>query len=163
MRKDFSNINAFPYPNITSETNFISNQIKIINNDGYYKVIATESIPRGTIIIKESPLFDLFGEKNIDPAVQIIYKMIVRNYNRNYDVGMVDVNSLINQLHPRTTVNTIINRLRNDINKLPPSKMKSILEFTPDDIITQFYLKYLYNAFSMYKYAAEPFLSLVLC
>ncbi|AYV76389.1 MAG: hypothetical protein Terrestrivirus6_15 [Terrestrivirus sp.] len=152
MRKDFP-YDAFNFPKVSKDADFLHKSVDIKFNNNEYKVIAKNDIKSGTIILRETPLYEIFGEKNIDPALQIMYKMIGKKYNKNYNFGLIHDETT---LTPRDTQflyeNNLKNNLYKTIRKLPEGEIKNVLLKIDDNKLIQYYFKYLYNAFSMYKH-----------
>lgn len=103
-----------------------------------YKVIAKDHIKKGDVILKEVPRYHLYGEQNNDPAIQIIIKMI---YGRE------------NELYPRNISDITKEQIKRCkiIRKYLDNKLQKQLKNIDDVTFTQYYLKYLYNAFTMYE------------
>jgi hypothetical protein len=134
------------------EINYISNDIKIINENNTaeqnYKIIALNKIKKGTIIIKEIPKYNLFGEKNENSLIQMLYILL-----QNKD----DIN-IIN-LYPRNKNIILLNKNNNPfninlikiINNYTNNKIKTFILSFDKLTIYQHYYKYLFNAFEMYS------------
>jgi hypothetical protein len=127
------------------ENNFISNNIKIIKEE-YYKIISTTFIKKNTIILIETPLFNLFGFKIDNMIIQMLY-LLLKNKDNNY----------IKELYPREPLLLINNSSPYNINLIKiikeysDNKIKQfLLEFNKETLY-QYYYKYLFNAFSMYS------------
>jgi len=130
------------------ETNYISPNIKILyNNDSYY-IIAQNDIKKDTIILKEIPKYNLFGNKKDDELIEMLY-ILLQNKN----------DPIILNLYPRTTNIFILNKINNPyninlvklINNTKNNKLKSFILSFDKSIIYQHYYKYIYNAFNMYS------------
>ena len=137
--KCFADVKYFKKPKCEKKILYISDSIDIQCD----KVIAKENIKENVIILKEYSEINLFDEKNKDPALQIIYKMI-----NNEKVQK--------QLYPRNMNKVKIHKgLKKWIKNLEESKEKKILVniYENNNIeLNWLYEKYLYNAFSMYEY-----------
>jgi len=129
------------------ETNIISQNINILFIDNNFKVLANSNIKKNDIILIEVPKFNLFGEKNNNMIIQMLYLLL-----KNKD----DI-SIIN-LYPRNNIDLI--NLKNNpfilnliklINEYKDSKIKTFLLSFNKQTLYQYYYKYLFNAFDMYN------------
>jgi len=159
------------------EENFISKDIILKYDKSNYKILANNPIKKGTVIIKEIPLLDIFGEtiskeKNEMFELVIMLDKMVKHYN--YEE--------ITELYPRTRINekdfikpfqtnpfniNITKIIKNQSNyknpryssnsrysSNPRNENNIKLEFhknTSIDIYQECYWKYLFNAFDMYN------------
>ena len=118
---------------------YISPKINIITvNQDYQKVISIDNIQVGEIIIEEYPVINLFGEKNIDKALQVMQKYII--YNEK-------------QLYPRTKEYNKTSMIK-DIHKIIKNT-DSYFNFYKKynkETIEFYYAKYLYNSFEGNRY-----------
>ena len=124
----------------------LSNKVKIIYNMeyDYYKIIALENIQKGEIILNEKPLFNLFGKKNNNYMLQMLYIMLKNNENH-----------YILNLYPRNKIELINNdnpyniNLIKIINNYNDNKTKRFLLSFDKSTLYLYYYKYLFNAFDM--------------
>ena len=118
---------------------YISPKISITTQyQDYHKVIAIDNIKVGEILIEEYPVINLFGEKNIDKALQVMQKYII------YDEK---------QLYPRTKEYTKTSMIK-DIHKIIKNT-DSYFNFYKKynkETIEFYYAKYLYNSFEGNRY-----------
>ena len=129
----------FKIPKKINNNLFVSPNIKVIDIDNYHKIIAVDNIKSNTLIIQEYPVINLFGEKDIDRALQTIQKYILLNEN---------------QLYPRTK-EFIKTKMIKDVHKIIKNSNNKLINFFKnydDDIIEFYYAKYLYNSFEGYNY-----------
>ena len=131
------------------EKQFISKDIDIIHMNDMYKIIAKNNIMKGTVILVEIPRFNLFGEKNENHILQMLYILL-----QNKD------NIQIKNLYPRKNIE-ILNTINNPyivniirlINNCRDNKIKKYLQSYDKNTLYTYYYKYLFNAFSMYSTA----------
>ena len=129
-----------------SQDNYISNKIRIINNNDYYKVIALDNIKKDELIIIEYPEINLFGEDNVDRELKILMKYIINN-----------ITECIKSLYPRSN-QYVQTKLIKSVHKLikSTSDIKLIKFFNSNlltlDDIEFYYAKYIYNAFEGYDF-----------
>jgi hypothetical protein len=122
--------------------NYISNNIKIIKNNNYTKIIANNNINKGSIILIEKPIYS-----EID-IISLLYTLI-----KNKD----DIN--IKNLYPRENNINLLNSKNNPylinlskiINKYNNKRIKEYLLSININYIYFYYYKILYNAFEMYN------------
>lgn len=119
-------------------TDYISDKIKFCNNSDYISVKSLQNIKKGEVILKEYPKINLFGEEEIDKALQIIKLYIdkkeIELYPRNY---FYNKTKLIKNVHK-------IIKFNNNINKY----FKNI----PNEEIEYYYAKYIFNTFEGNRY-----------
>lgn len=131
----------FLVPKNTYTQNYISSDINIIydiEND-FYKVIANKYIKQNTIIIKEYPKINLFGEKDLDKGLQTIKKYIQINEN---------------ELYPRKYNYTKTKMIKN-IHKIINNSCENLRIFFKKynkEEIEFYYAKYIYNTFEGNKF-----------
>jgi hypothetical protein len=129
----------FNSPQINNHTLYISPKIKIIKDKNYNKIIAIANINKDEILIEEYPEINLFGEKNIDRALQIIQKYILLEEC---------------ELYPRD-INYIKTIMIKDIHKIIKNaeiKLRNFFNNYDKETIEFYYAKYLYNSFEGYNY-----------
>ena len=118
---------------------YISPKINIITvNQDYHKVISIDNISIDEIIIEEYPVINLFGEKNIDKALQVMEKYI---------------NTREQELYPRTSIYTKTPMIK-DIHKIIKNndKYNNFYKSYDKETIEMLYAKYLYNSFEGNRY-----------
>jgi hypothetical protein len=128
------------------EKKYISDDIKIIYNNDFYKIIAINDIKKGTIIMKETSDYNLFGHYKTNQILDILYLML-----KNKD----DI-KIIN-LYPRNNIK-LINQYKNpylidllkEIKYCSNNKIKKFLLEHDNDTLYTYYYKILFNAFDMY-------------
>jgi len=119
--------------------NYIDTRIKINNNTNYHKITALENIPSNQLLIQEYPSINLFGEKEIDKALQLMIKYILFDEK---------------ELYPRNK-NFIKTDMIKDIHKIIKNtslKLKDFFNNYDKETIEFYYAKYLYNTFEGYNY-----------
>ena len=72
------------YTPVCKSDNFISNKISFLNDCEYHKVVDTENIKKGEVLLIEYSEINLFGENEIDKGLQLIKKYIELNENELY-------------------------------------------------------------------------------
>ena len=138
-------INKPKYNINDSDKLYISPSISIVtNNDDMNKVICKQNIKKNTILIKEYPIINLFGERVINRDIEFLIKLIEykedklypRNLNQFKSIQMTrEILKKINRLDKLSKVNKI-----NKINKYS------------NDIIEFYYAKHLFNSFEGFEY-----------
>ena len=126
---------------------YLSPDIQIIYKSNCYKVIALKDIKPNTLIMQDIPKYNLFGHRDIDKTIQMLYEMFKEGYD----------DKDILELYPRT-VNYKINEKNNKylinlikcIESYPDVRVKTFLLKQNILILYQYYHKYLFNAFDMY-------------
>lgn len=137
-KKNFSKFKYFKTPLKSSDMLYINKSIHIHDD----RVVAMDNIPANTIILKEYPIINLFGEKNNDPALQIILKLSdFCNSNMLYPR---DIH--ISKKHPE-----LKKWIKNMDRCVEKNNIAKMLE-NDTDYLYHLYEKYLYNAFSMGEY-----------
>lgn len=124
---------------IKSEKEFISNKLIFDTHNEYYKVIAKEYIKKGELILIEYPQINLFGEENIDKALQIM-----KIYNDKSE----------SELYPRTD-KFYKSEMIKDIHKIIAQSDIKFQKYFSDLTkvqIEKLYCKYLYNTFEGWDY-----------
>ena len=137
----------FAKKNIDNKLYEISEDL-IIDKLDNYRIIAKNNIKKNTVIIKDIPIYNLFGEKNINKTIQMIYVLLKNN---KFDNNIIE-------LYPRTNDIKIQNKNNNNIYNFnlikciklfPDEKIKKYLLKHDIDVLYQYYYKYLFNVFDM--------------
>ncbi len=119
-------------------TTYISDKIEFSNDLNYMSVKAKQNIKKGEVILKEYPKINLFGEEEIDKALQIIRIYIDKKeselYPRNYSYTKT---KLIKNVHKIIKSN---------------SKMNKYFRNISNDEIEYYYAKYIFNTFEGNRY-----------
>jgi len=129
----------FDNPNNYNNNIYISPKIKIVKDRDYNKIVAINNINKNEILIEEYSEINLFGEKNIDKALQVMKKYIILNEN---------------ELYPRDK-NYIKTPMLKDIHKIIKNsdiKLQNFFSNYDKETIEFYYAKYLYNSFEGYNY-----------
>jgi hypothetical protein len=131
---------------ISFHENYISDKIKFVNQNDYYKIIATSHINKEDIIIIEYSIINLFGEVTDNRELKIVKKYIE---NKNTLV--------IKNLYPRTEnykKTNMIKSIHNLIKNVKHTDIKLYMFFQSisKKIIEFYFAKYLYNAFEGNEY-----------
>jgi len=128
----------FLTPSNTIYTTYISDKIRFSNDSDYISVKAKQNIKKGDILLKEYPKINLFGEQEIDKALQIIRIYIDKKeselYPRNYSYTKT---KLIKNVHKIIKSN---------------SKMNKYFQNISNDEIEYYYAKYIFNTFEGNRY-----------
>ena len=121
------------------EKEFISDKLYFDIKGDYHKVISKAYIKKGELLLIEYPKINLFGEKEIDKALQI---MKIYNdtsefelYPRNNDFYKSQMIKNIHKIISNTNI-----KLQNYFNKLTKSQIEKL------------YAKYLYNTIEGWEY-----------
>lgn len=132
----------FNFPS-KSEQSFISDKIKIIVNEDYYKVIAIKDIKKDYKLIIEYPKYNLYGTEIYGTEILDREKQILKLYLDNINEPH------IKDLYPRTHVYTNTTMIKN-IHKI----IKGDKKFNKYDIntIELCIAKYIFNAFEGYDF-----------
>ena len=115
----------------------ISNKIKIIYDNNYTKIIATENIAKNEIILIEKPIYK-------ENDIIILLYSILKNKEDN----------IIKNLYPRKNIELLNNNnpflnISKIINNHPNKKIKQYLSLIDINIVYFYYYKILFNAFDM--------------
>jgi hypothetical protein len=122
---------------------FISKYIQIDKSINH-RLIAKFPIHKDTVILIETPSFDLFGDENEEPALQIIYKMFNASTKNHID-----------ELFPRFQSGEkkrdqqFIRDIKQWTKNIKNKKLQISIEKIPIETKLHYYKKYYYNAFSM--------------
>jgi hypothetical protein len=132
----------FKTPKIKCNNDFISQKITIIKENNH-RVIANKYIKSGELIISEYPKINLFGDEDIDKALQVIIK---------YD--QLKENPSIAELYPRNDEYIKSPWIKNihKIIKNSDKKLQKYFDLLSKEYIEQLYAKYLYNTFEGWEY-----------
>jgi hypothetical protein len=124
---------------IKIEKEFVSDKLYFDINCEYHKVISKNYIKKGELLLIEYPKINLFGEKEIDKALQLMKlyndKSESELYPRNDDFYK---SPMIKNIHKIISNSDI--KLQNYFNKLTKSQIEKL------------YAKYLYNTFEGWEY-----------
>lgn len=126
-----------------NEKQFISDDILILFQKDFYKIIAKNDIKKDTIVIKEIPLYHLFGKIKYDRMLQFLHVMITTN------------DSKIDALYPRQNIEPLDKNNPYNINLIKYIKEANYDKIKDDLLLSKnlnkYYYKYLFNAFEMYN------------
>ena len=123
---------------VSNSISYISDKIKFCNDFDYISVRSLKNIKKGEIILKEYPKINLFGEEEIDKALQII---------------KIYIDKKESELYPRTysyTKTKLIKNIHNIINY--NTKMKKFFQNISNEELEYYYAKYIFNTFEGNKY-----------
>lgn len=121
------------------EKEFVSDKLYFDIKGDYHKVISKAYIKKGELLLIEYPKINLFGEKEIDKALQIM-----KIYNDTSEFELYPRNNdfyksqMIKNIHKIISNSNI--KLQNYFNKLTKSQIEKL------------YAKYLYNTFEGWEY-----------
>jgi hypothetical protein len=116
--------------------------IKIVDYDNYYKIIANKDINKGTIVLTEKPLIQF---DSYDPII-IIYHMLK---NKNKYIENLYPRDHIELINPKNEFNIDLLKLLNKSNINIKKYLQNILQKNSINLLYQYYYKYLFNAFSI--------------
>lgn len=123
-------------------TDYISDKIQFSNDSNYMSVKAKQNIKKGEVILKEYPEINLFGEEEIDKALQIIKIYIDKKeselYPRNYSYTKT---KMIKNVHNIIKSNNKSN-----------NKLSKYFKNISNDEIEYYYAKYIFNTFEGNRY-----------
>lgn len=129
------------------EKEYMSNDITIICEHDFYKIIAVNNIKKGTIIMKDKSDYNLFGYVKTNQILDILYLMLKNK----------DDDKIIN-LYPRNNIdllnyknNPYLINLQKEIKYCSNNKIKKYLLNHDIDTLYTYYYKILFNAFDMYS------------
>jgi len=136
----------YKYPKNVSQQNFISDKIKIINQNDYNKVICNENIKKDEILIIEFSQINIFGMDDKNRELQILKKYIenknnkdiINLYPRNYNYIKTD---MIKSVHK------ILKSIKNTDKNL----YNFLIEYQKDEL-EYYFAKYIFNAFEGNEY-----------
>jgi len=129
------------------EKNYMSNDIKIVYDNDFYKIIALNDIKKGTIVMKEISEYNLFGCHKTNQILDMLYIML----KNKHDTQIIN-------LYPRNNVkllnqsnNHYLIDLQKEIKFCSDNKIKKFLLEQNIDTLYTYYYKILFNAFNMYS------------
>jgi len=136
----------YKYPKNVLQQNFISDKIKIINQNDYNKVICNENIKKDEILIIEFSQINIFGMDDKNRELQILKKYIenknnkdiINLYPRNYNYIKTD---MIKSVHK------ILKSIKNTDKNL----YNFLIEYQKDEL-EYYFAKYIFNAFEGNEY-----------
>ncbi len=130
----------FLSPSNYTPNNFISDKINFTSDKDYHKVIATQNIKKGELLMIETPKINLFGEDDIDRGLQTIKKYILEKESELYprDMNNFPRTEMIKDVHK------IIRYANNKLGDFFSNYTKTEIEF--------YYAKYIFNAFEGSQY-----------
>ena len=128
------------------EKEYISEDIKIVYKNDFYKIVAINDIKKKTIIMKEKSDYNLFGCHKTNQILDILYLML-KNKDDLKIINLYPRNSikLINQSN-----NPYLIDLLKEIKYCSNNKIKKFLLDHDIDTLYTHYYKILFNAFDMY-------------
>ena len=159
-------INKPTYTIQDSDKLYINPAIKIItDNVDMNKVISTENIKKNTILIKEYPIINLFGESIVNRDIDFLMKLIEHKEDKLYPRDITQFTSIqmtkdilktvdkLNKLNKLNKVDKLnkINQL-DKVDKLKKVKKVDKLNKYSNDIIEFYYAKHLFNSFEGFEY-----------
>ncbi len=126
----------------------MNNNIQIINNNDFYKIISTNFIEKNTIILIEEPYIYLTNNPKTNEERLLSMLYLILKYKDTL---------FIKNLYPRAIIKNPIGNINNPYNinlikliKNSSNKaIKNYLMFFDKDTLYMHYYKYLFNAFDM--------------
>lgn len=128
--------------------NFTNPNIKIINDNDFYKIISTKFIEKNTIILIETPEIYLSNKLKTNEEILLTMLYLILKHKESL---------FIKNLYPRAIIKNPIGNINNPYNinlikliKNSTNKIiKNYLLFFDKDTLYMHYYKYLFNAFDM--------------
>jgi len=128
----------FKYPS-KNEKEYVSAKLYFDISDKYHKVISTDYIKKGELLLIEYPKINLFGEKEIDKALQIMKLYNDKSESELYPRDKEFYKSpMIKNIHK--IISNSDGKLQTYFSKLSKSQIEKL------------YCKYLYNTFEGWEY-----------
>jgi hypothetical protein len=127
--------------------NITNPNIKIINDNDFYKIISTKFIEKNTIILIETPAIYLSNKPktNEDILLNMLY-LILKHKDCQFIKNLYPRAIIKNQPKVRNPYNiNLLKLIKNCTNKI----IKNYLLFFDKDTLYMHYYKYLFNAFDM--------------
>lgn len=130
-------------------TDSMSQSVQIVSDSGYYKVLATQDIPKGAIVLAgiNQHIHNSCDNYNFidDPALDLVYKMIKSGedqlFPRQGDTFFLDPYYV-------KIMNNTIRKFTSD-NTKKSKQIKKFFDLLDTDTLTRFYAKFVFNAFSI--------------